>query len=150
MFDSSTLRFPGSPIHALGSLFSRNGLKHPNTITPKHPTPMPPSLTATRIMVDVEEQTFSIDWTDGHQTVYPLDGLRRACPCATCQGHARMSELPDPNLFRLPSLMRWTALKVEPAGSIGLRLIWDDGHSTGIYSWERLRAMCPCPVCAPG
>ena len=70
-------------------------------------------------MVDVEEQTFSIDWADGHHTVYPLDGLRRACPCAACQRHSKINELPDPNLFRLPSLMRWTALKVEPAGSIG-------------------------------
>ena len=111
---------------------------------------MPPSLTASRITVSVEQQTFAIDWADGHHTVYPLDGLRRACPCAACRGHERMHELPDPELFRLPSLMRWTALKVEAAGSIGLRLMWDDGHDTGIYSWERLRAMCPCNECVPG
>ena len=58
-------------------------------------------------------------------------------------------ELPDPELFRLPSLMRWNALRVETAGSIGLRLTWDDGHDAGIYTWERLRAMCPCPECSP-
>jgi DUF971 family protein len=29
-------------------------------------------------------------------------------------------------------------------------LVWNDSHSTGIYSWETLRASCPCPVCAPG
>ena len=43
--------------------------------------------------------------------------------------------------------MRWEKLKVEPSGSIGLRLTWDDGHNTGIYTWERLRAMCPCDAC---
>jgi DUF971 family protein len=58
-----------------------------------------------------------------------------------------MHELPDPEIFQLPSLMRWENLKVEPSGSIGLRLTWDDGHNTGIYTWERLRAMCPCAAC---
>lgn len=111
---------------------------------------MNPTLTPTRVTIETQAQTFTIAWADGHETVYPLDGLRRACPCAACQGHARMNELPDPELFRLPALMRWNALKVEPAGSIGLRLIWDDGHDTGIYAWERLRAMCPCPACTAG
>ncbi len=105
---------------------------------------MSPSLTPVRITVDAEAQTFSVAWQDGHESVFPLDGLRRACPCAGCQGHAKMSDLPDPAIFHLPALMRWNNLKVQPAGSIGLRLVWDDGHDTGIYAWDRLRAMCPC------
>ena len=108
---------------------------------------MTASLTPTRITVDRKAQTFTLVWADGHTTIYPLDGLRRACPCASCRGHGNMHELPDPDIFKLPSLMRWDNLQVEPAGSIGLRLIWDDGHNTGIYTWERLRAMCPCDIC---
>ena len=110
---------------------------------------MNPSLTPTRITIDGEAQTLTITWADDHETVFPLDGLRRACPCAACQGHAKMNELPDPAIFHLPALMRWDAVKVEPAGSIGVRLVWDDGHDTGIYAWERLRLMCPCEECAP-
>ncbi len=55
-----------------------------------------------------------------------------------------MHELPDPEIFQLPALMRWENVKVEVAGSVGLRLTWDDGHNSGIFTWERLRAMCPC------
>ena len=55
-----------------------------------------------------------------------------------------MHLLPDPALFKLPALMQWNNLRVETAGSVGVRLVWDDGHSSGIYTWERLRAMCPC------
>ena len=108
---------------------------------------MTASPTPTRVTIDREAQTFTLVWADGHTTVYPLDGLRRACPCASCQGHGNMHTLPDPDVFKLPSLMRWDHLRVEAAGSIGLRLIWDDGHNTGIYTWERLRAMCPCDIC---
>lgn len=111
---------------------------------------MSPSLTPTKITIDTEAQTFTIAWADGHGSTFPLDGLRRACPCATCQGHEHMNTLPEPDLFRLPALMRWNNVRVEPAGSIGLRLVWDDGHDTGIYAWERLRAMCPCDACLAG
>lgn len=110
---------------------------------------MDPTTTARRVLLDAEAQTLTITWRDGHVTAFPLDGLRRACPCAACRGHETMQSLPDPALFRLPSLMRWNAVRIEPAGSIGLRLHWDDGHNTGIYSWERLRAMCPCDECLP-
>ena len=100
------------------------------------------------IVVDREAQTLSITWKDGHRSVFPLDGLRRACPCASCQGHGKMDQLPDPGIFRVPALMRWNNLRLEAAGSVGLRLIWDDGHNTGIHTWTRLRAMCPCPQCS--
>ena len=103
--------------------------------------------TAARIIVDSGAQSLIIEWRDGHESVFPLDGLRRACPCAGCQGHDKMQELPDPEIFRVPALMQWNNVRLEAAGSVGLRVIWDDGHSTGIYAWDRLRAMCPCSDC---
>lgn len=33
---------------------------------------------------------------------------------------------------------------LEVVGNYALQLIWADGHSYGIYSWELLRQLCPC------
>jgi DUF971 family protein len=33
-------------------------------------------------------------------------------------------------------------------GAYGLRINWSDGHGTGIYTFDRLLAACPCPSCA--
>jgi len=106
------------------------------------------SRTPTRVTVTKETQQLSIAWADGHVSTFPLDGLRRACPCAGCQGgHENMGRLPDPEIFLVPALMRWNDLKLIPVGNYALRFVWDDGHDAGIYSWERLRLMCPCPEC---
>lgn len=32
----------------------------------------------------------------------------------------------------------------------GLRIRWSDGHSTGIYTFERMLATCPCTRCRLG
>lgn len=104
--------------------------------------------TPTRVTVNNAEQQLTIDWADGHVSTYSLDGLRRACPCAGCQGgHEQMGKLPDPEVFLVPPLMRWESLKLFPVGNYAIRFVWDDGHDAGIYSWERLRRMCPCPSC---
>jgi DUF971 family protein len=106
------------------------------------------STRAKRITIDVEQQEFSVDWTDGHRSVFSLDGLRRTCPCASCAGgHEQMGTLPDPELFLVPALQRWLKVQVEAVGSYGIRFTWDDGHDAGIYTWERLRTTCPCPEC---
>lgn len=103
---------------------------------------MSATTTPRRITISAEEQTFTIHWADGLESIYPLDGLRRACPCVHCQGgHANMSALPDPSVMEQPPRRRWDDLQVERAGSVGLRITWDDGHDTGIYTWERLRAL---------
>ncbi len=103
---------------------------------------------AKRVTLDTEQQVFAIDWQDGHKTVFPLDGLRRTCPCATCSGgHDQMGQLPDPDIFLVPGLMRWDKVTVEAVGAYALRFTWDDGHEAGIYTWERLRLTCPCKAC---
>ena len=34
------------------------------------------------------------------------------------------------------------------SGRYAIRFHWSDGHSTGIYTFELLRQLCPCPICA--
>ena len=36
---------------------------------------------------------------------------------------------------------------IEPVGSYALRIEWSDGHNTGLYSYDHLRHICPCPIC---
>lgn len=105
-------------------------------------------MTPTSLTLDRTDQYLRITWSDGHESPFPLDGLRRACPCAGCAGgHDRMGELPDPEIFRLPPSRRWDTVTVQPVGSYAIRMVWDDGHEAGIYTWKRLRALCPCAGC---
>ena len=36
---------------------------------------------------------------------------------------------------------------LEPVGNYAIRINWSDGHSTGIYSYDHLRRICPCEEC---
>jgi len=38
-------------------------------------------------------------------------------------------------------------LSVEPVGGYAIRIAWNDGHSTGIYSFDHFRKICPCDEC---
>ena len=90
-----------------------------------------------------------IDWKDGHTSEYTLEYLRDKCPCAACTGaHGTPPRQPTANA---PFQMYKPALKIlgiEPVGNYAIRINWSDGHSTGIYSWDHFREICPCPQCA--
>jgi DUF971 family protein len=89
-----------------------------------------------------------IDWKDRHASQYGLEYLRDKCPCAACTGAhgtpARRPEADNPLQLYKPKLKM---LNVEPVGSYAIRIHWSDGHSTGIYSYEHLRKICPCAEC---
>ena len=55
----------------------------------------------------------------------------------------RVGEISHPHLDQ-PRL-RMEA--IEPVGNYALRIVWNDGHSTGIYSYSHLRSVCPCAPC---
>jgi DUF971 family protein len=93
-----------------------------------------------------------IEWEDGHRSQYPLAGLRAACPCAACRGgHEGMGVLPTPALLDAPLAPGASTdlLRLDAVGNYALQPAWQDGHDDGIYSWEYLRALCPCGVHAP-
>ena len=93
-----------------------------------------------------------IDWKDGHHSDYAAAYLRDECPCATCSGaHGTTPErsnysAPPANPLQMykPALKM---LQIEPVGNYAIRIQWNDGHNTGIYSFEHLRDICPCPEC---
>src|SRR5688500_3080208 len=82
-----------------------------------------------------------LTWDDGHLSEYPLEYLRGYCPCALCQGHEARAErkfVPTPN--PKPS-------DIHAVGNYAIQFRWDDGHSTGIYTYDYLRSLCPCTNC---
>lgn len=96
-----------------------------------------------------------IDWKDGHHSEYSLGYLRDECPCATCTGaHGTEPQrtsysAPQTNPFPMytPAL-RMTS--VEEVGHYAIRIQWNDGHNTGIYSYDHFRKICPCAECQAG
>ena len=98
--------------------------------------------------VDISlSQGIKIAWSDGHESQYALEHLRKNCPCATCR-HERESPAPPtpPNPFQM--YKPTTRLKnAEAVGRYAVRLVWADGHDTGIYSFDLLRDLCPCAEC---
>ena len=91
-----------------------------------------------------------IDWRDRHLSDYSLAYLRDECPCATCTGSHGTA--PPRTNYSKPELfpMFKPALKmesVEAVGSYAVRIYWNDGHSSGIYSFDHLRKICPCGEC---
>jgi DUF971 family protein len=36
---------------------------------------------------------------------------------------------------------------MQLVGNYAVRIHWSDGHSTGLYTWEHLLTLCPCPRC---
>ena len=105
----------------------------------------PRGITANR-----KSRELNITWSDGHESVYPFSLLRHACPCAECRGgHENMSSEPDPDVFSLPhdDSPATRIRNVEAVGNYALTIEWEDGHHYGIYNWNYLRALCPCPQC---
>jgi len=91
-----------------------------------------------------EDAGVRIEWTRGvHEGFFPARPLRLACPCAGCVEEATGHPLLDP--AGVPHDVR--PLRLSLVGAYGLRIDWSDGHGTGIYTFDRLRAVCPCPTC---
>jgi ATP-binding protein involved in chromosome partitioning len=91
-----------------------------------------------------EDAGVRIEWTQGvHEGFFPARPLRLACPCAGCVEEVTGRPLLDP--AAVPRDVH--PLRLSLVGAYGLRIDWSDGHGTGIYTFDRLRAVCPCPAC---
>lgn len=97
-----------------------------------------------------------IVWSDGHASHYDFVYLRENCPCATCDDERRKKEAlaaqPSGAAAGLGAALPMFKPKprAQSAASVGnyaIQIQFTDGHSTGIYSFELLRDICPCTEC---
>ena len=93
----------------------------------------------------VERRVVEITWLDGHRSTYDFEYLRWHCPCAFCAGEGGQ---PGALASAHTLTPEQTALvDMGPVGNYAMSLTWQDGHSTGIYTFESLRRLCQCPEC---
>jgi DUF971 family protein len=86
------------------------------------------------------DHSLVIKWSDGKRSVYKWTTLRNECPCAACR-EERMQP-PDPFRVLKPSeLQPLRPVKIEPVGHYAYKIIWSDGHDSGIYTLEHLREL---------
>jgi DUF971 family protein len=91
-----------------------------------------------------EPEALTFTWDDGLVAPIPLKRLRDTCPCAGCQGETVLLHTYAPQ--EQPILPgRYEIARIIPVGTYAIQLVWKDGHDTGLYPWEYLRAMCECP-----
>jgi DUF971 family protein len=86
----------------------------------------------TEINLHQQSKVFDITFDDGRQFSMPCEYLRVFSPSAEVRGHGPGQEV-------LQTGKREVNIKaIEPVGVYAVKLVFSDGHDTGIYSWDYL------------
>ncbi len=84
------------------------------------------------IRYDQAAKQLSVTFDDGREFQYPAEFLRVHSPSAEVKGHG-------PGQQKLIAGRRHVSIiEIEPVGNYAVRLVFDDLHDTGIYSWRYL------------
>ena len=87
------------------------------------------------IKLRTESRVLDVRFDDGSHYELPFEYLRVFSPSAEVKGHGGG----EGTLQTGKQRVRITA--VEPIGNYAVRLIFDDGHNTGLYSWSFLHEL---------
>ncbi len=86
----------------------------------------------TELVFDRAAKLLRIGFDDGADFDIPFELLRIESPSAENKGHGD----------RAPPPVRGKAnvgvVRAEPVGRYAVRIVFDDGHDTGLYSWDLL------------
>ena len=92
-----------------------------------------------------EKGQLELRWQDGQTTSHSFSDLRRRCPCAGCSAEREKLEAKSAKgpILRVinssgPTVQTAAILKVTPVGRYALSFHFNDGHQTGIYTYDFL------------
>ena len=90
---------------------------------------------ATEIRLRKAERSLEVTFDDGARFSLPAEYLRVESPSAEVQGHG-------PGQKQIVAGRRHVGIMaIEPVGNYAIRLVFDDLHDTGIYSWDYLHQL---------
>ncbi|PKH83942.1 1-(5-phosphoribosyl)-5-((5-phosphoribosylamino)methylideneamino)imidazole-4-carboxamide isomerase [Pseudomonas sp. Choline-02u-1] len=84
----------------------------------------------TDIKLHKASKTLTLTYASGEEFTLPAEFLRVHSPSAEVQGHGKP-------ILQLGKLNVGLS-KLEPAGNYALKLTFDDGHDSGLFTWEYL------------
>ena len=79
-----------------------------------------------------------LTWSDGLEGALPVRDLRISCPCAFCVNEITGERQVDPS--SIPTDL--ALVDMQPVGRYAYRVLFDDGHDTGLFTLEDLRLRC--------
>lgn len=89
--------------------------------------------------------SLKIEWKDSSHSEVSYRLLRQQCPCARCDavrlGKDPFHIVPSDDFFENLRLV-----DIQRVGRYAVRLVWSDGHRTGIYTFEFLRELSESAV----
>ncbi|WP_028080919.1 gamma-butyrobetaine hydroxylase-like domain-containing protein [Solimonas soli] len=86
----------------------------------------------TLIRLHRKTRVLELGWADGRAARLSCEYLRVFSPSAELRGHG----LPEPML--VGGKREVNISRIEPVGAYAVRLVFDDGHDSGLYSWDVL------------
>ena len=86
----------------------------------------------TDIKLHQKSRILEIDFEDGAHFELSCELLRVYSPSAEVRGHS-----PDQAVLQVDK-EQVTITQIEPIGRYAVKLAFDDGHDTGLYSWDML------------
>ena len=82
-----------------------------------------------------DERNLGVLWTDDRQDIFDVVALRRKCPCALCVDEWTH----EPKLKPEDVKETIRPIMVQSIGRYAMNIQFNDGHSTGIYTFTYLR-----------
>jgi len=87
------------------------------------------------LRVSKDRRTLRVTYHDHHPFDLAAELLRVASPSAEVQGHS-----PDQRVT-VPGKRNVTIARIEPVGNYAVRIVFDDGHDSGIFTWNYLHQL---------
>ena len=99
-------------------------------------------MTLSPINLDViKEKGLYIEWSDGTTCFLPNHHLRKMSPSADSKALREEQDRNPLTILPAGTGNTITINHAELVGNYAIRLIFSDGHSTGIYTWEYLHSL---------
>jgi DUF971 family protein len=92
-------------------------------------------VTATEIKVRKRSRVLEVTFDDGSHYELPFEYLRVFSPSAEVKGHGPGQEILQTGKENV------NVLAVEPVGAYAVKLVFSDGHNTGLYTWSYLHEL---------
>ncbi len=93
-----------------------------------------------RIRVDRARGWLETEWADEGVLRVMLHEVRKACPCALCEG-LRAKQAAQLQMITTDQTPSVDLADVVPVGNYALQFRWTDGHDTGLYTYSHLKQL---------